>query len=93
MKRYQLVLEGATGLLRLGESPNGSLVDHSEVQKMQTDLDYVTRQRDIAWGAIHAIKHGPPTWLSNDQVAAWAQSEADKGLTAVTSPTSREPQP
>lgn len=45
-----------------------------------SDLAYITRQRDIAWGAIQTIKSGPPTWLSNDQVATWAASEADKGL-------------
>ncbi len=52
-----------------------------------SDLAYVTEQRDIAWGAIHTIKHGPPSWLSNDQVAAWAASEADKGLSPTSSET------
>ncbi len=62
--------------------------------KVQTDLDYVTQQRDIAWGAIQAIKSGAPHWIgvASDDVLAWAQSEADKGLAAVTSPTSSEQQ-
>jgi hypothetical protein len=53
----------------------------------ESDLAYVTAQRDLAWAAIHTIKSGPPHWLSNDQVAAWAQSEADKGLASVSAPS------
>jgi hypothetical protein len=66
-----------------------SLRDPITVLERGRMLNFLLRQRNAAWEALHAIKAGPPTTLGNDEVASWAAIEAAAGLIPYDEPFAR----